>query len=59
MLAVKPVSISDGPAYVLQNVGVNKFFIGGYMQEIIDKYRKWKKENPDPDYQYDMIHDFF
>ena len=29
------------------------------MQEIIKKYRKWKKENPDPDYQYDMIHDFF
>ena len=29
------------------------------MQEIIEKYKRWKADNPDPAYQYDMIHDFF
>ncbi len=29
------------------------------MEELIQKYKAWKEENPDEGYQYDMIHDFF
>ena len=29
------------------------------MKEIMKKYQQWKKDNPDEDYQYDEIHNFF
>lgn len=28
------------------------------MKEIVRQYKAWKEENPDEDYQYDMIHEF-
>lgn len=28
------------------------------MYEVIQKFRAWKKEHPDEDYQYDEIHEF-
>ena len=29
------------------------------MEQIINQYKKWKLENPDEDYQYDCINEFF
>lgn len=28
------------------------------MSELIKRYKAWKKENPDEDYQYDEVHEF-
>lgn len=28
------------------------------MRAIVNQYKQWKQEHPDPDYQYDEMHDF-
>lgn len=42
--------ISKGQNLPIQNVSV--------LPSCVDEYRKWKKDNPDEEYQYDEIHDF-
>jgi len=29
------------------------------MKTILNEYREWKAERPEPDWQYDTIHEFF
>jgi len=39
-------------------IKVNDGAVLGEVRAIVLKFRKWKKENPDEEYQYDEIHDF-